>query len=52
MSRIQLAMCSSAPVLLWKRLAKMVGKVMIEIAKMIGMTPAALTRSGRKLRRP
>ena len=30
----------------------MVGKVMIEIAKMIGMTPAAFTRSGRKLRRP
>ena len=40
------------PPLLWKRLAKMVGKVMIEIAKMIGMTPAALTRSGKKLRRP
>ena len=38
--------------LLWNRLAKIVGKVMIEIAKMIGMTPAALTRSGKKLRRP
>ena len=25
---------------------------MIEMAKMIGMTPAVLTRSGRKLRRP
>jgi hypothetical protein len=30
----------------------MVGKAMIEMAKMMGMTPPALTRSGRKLRRP
>src|SRR5450759_4795177 len=34
-----------------KRLAKMVGKNMIDSAKMIGMTPAVLMRSGRKLRR-
>src|ERR1019366_3046567 len=34
------------------RLAKIVGKNMIDGAKMIGMTPAVLMRSGRKLRRP
>ena len=30
----------------------MVGKNMIDSAKMIGITPAVLMRSGRKLRRP
>src|ERR1700738_2308883 len=34
------------------RLAKIVGKNMIDSAKMIGMTPAVLMRRGRKLRRP
>ena len=49
---IHFEISSVQPVLLWKRFAKIVGKVMIEIAKMIGMTPAALTLSGKKLRRP
>src|SRR5579859_3059647 len=40
------------PPALANRLAKMVGKNMIDSAKMIGMTPAVLIRSGRKLRRP
>src|SRR5258707_1863670 len=51
LSRIQLAALPTTPVAVWKKLEKMVGKAMIEMAKMIGMTPAALTLSGRKLRR-
>src|SRR5581483_12314867 len=51
LSRIQLAALPTTPPAVWKKLEKMVGKVMIEMAKMIGMTPAALTLSGRKLRR-
>ena len=51
-AEIHFAARAVTPPEFWKKLAKMVGNAMIEMAKMIGMTPPALTRRGRKLRRP